>query len=215
MFHWRRILTAFFAIACFSTAVSAADGGPQKHSVRIGWGDPLYETAVYHSTSAHIFDYSSGVSGDYLVAERFNYKYSGHVFAEYRYSFSSLFSAGAMLDYEGISWENGIFDRNHKLVQEKPDGHYRNIVIMPTARFSYFRKGPVSVYSGLGAGLLISVASKAEFSPAFYVNAIGVEYGKGHWSGAIDLGALNAMTDLDNIYMLGSRLVSISINYSW
>lgn len=176
----------------------------------------LFETAVYRPGPAHVFDYPAGLPGSYRVKERFNYRFTGHIFAEYRYSFSDLLSAGAMLDYERISWENGIFDRYHKPAGDPlPDGSFHNIVIMPTARFSYFRKGPVCLYSGLGAGLLVSVGEKAETAPAFYLNFIGLQYGGGHWSGAVDLGALNAINGGRGIFMLASRLISISINYSW
>lgn len=212
-----KLLVALFALTGLSTAVFAAGDGErvQKHSVRIGWGDMLYETAVYYPTATHVFDYPAGLPETYRSKERYNYKFTGHIFAEYRYSFSELFSAGIMADYESFSWENALFDRYHKKTEQLPDSKFHNIVIMPTARFCYFHKGPVRLYSGLGAGMLASIGASTELAPAIYLNVIGLQYGNGHWSGAIDLGALNAFDGVRSIYMLGSRLISISVNYSW
>ena len=39
--------------------------------------------------------------------------------------------------------------------------------------------------------------------------------GKDHWGGSLELGALNALMGKDRIYMLGSRLISVSVNYRW
>ena len=101
------------------------------------------------------------------------------------------------------------------MTEALPDVNFYNFVLMPTARVTYFRTEHLNLYSGLGAGALLSIAEKPEFAPAFYLNAIGVQAGIGHWSAALDLGLLNAMNGTQKIYMLASRIFSISINYSW
>ena len=217
MFFGRRFVPALLALAFFPVTLSAAgritDG--QKHSLRIGWGDMLFETALYSPTATHVFDNPSGLPDSYRVQEGFGLRLSGHIFAEYSYRLGELVSIGAMLDYGNISCKNGIFDKYHNMTEALPDIDYHNLVFMPTVRFTYFRKGLVSMYSGLGAGLLMSISGKAEFAPALNLNCFGVQVGDGHWSGAVDLGMLNAMNGTNKVYLFASRIVSVSINYSW
>ncbi|MBQ3941548.1 MAG: hypothetical protein II676_01730, partial [Bacteroidales bacterium] len=70
------------------------------------------------------------------------------------------------------------------------------------------------LYSGLGAGLLCALDNQggAEFAPAVNINLFGVQVGKGPISASVELGALNSMFK-SRVYMLGSRLVSVSLNY--
>lgn len=217
MWIGRRLLIALLLPVFVSAAAFAAggDGDVHKHNLRIGWGDMMFETIAYYPTVSHAFENPSGIPDSYRVRESFNHKFTGHIFAEYRYATGTLFSFGAMLDFESISWERGIFDKNHKMTEALPDVNFYNFVLMPTARITYYRTGHLSLYSGLGAGALLSVAEKPELAPAFYLNAIGVQFGSGHWSGAFDLGLMNAMNGPKKIYMLASRIFSISINYSW
>ena len=63
--------------------------------------------------------------------------------------------------------------------------------------------------------MLLSVSDNTEAAFAFNVNLIGIQVGAGHWYGALDLGMMNAFAGETRIYMLGSRLVSLSINYAW
>ena len=75
----------------------------------------------------------------------------------------------------------------------------------------------VSLYSGACAGLLVALdnAGGSALSPAFNLNLVGVQLGSGHWSGSMELGFMAALSGTNKVYMLGSRLVSISLNYAW
>lgn len=187
----------------------------QKHQFRIGWGDMMYEHAVYSPSAKHIFEDISKIPENYRVKELYGHKYIGHFFAEYQYRFNDLLSIGAQFDYSGLSWQSGIFDRAHTLVKQEPDTNFSRFALMPTARVTYLRKGPVSLYSGLGAGVLLSVSNNTEAAFALNVNLIGLQAGAGHWYGALELGLMNAFSGMTSIYMLGSRLISASINYAW
>ena len=176
-----------------------------RHEVRLGWGDMLFETMVFHPSSTH--QYPAGKPTDYQYKENRDYGFTGHFFAEYRYHFSELFSLGMQADFEGVFWttETNFRSRNY------------NLTLRPNVRFTYFHSDWVRLYSGLGAGLLIAFDNErhTEAAPAFNLNLLGVQVGKGPWSGSVELGLMAAMKGANDIYMLGSRLLSVSVNYSW
>ena len=92
-----------------------------------------------------------------------------------------------------------------------------NLVLMPTLRFDFMRTRITTLYAGLGAGALMAFdnAARVEFAPAVNLNVLGIQLGYGHWSGSIELGAMVSLSSPHRIYMLGSRLLSFSLNYSW
>lgn len=174
-------------LAC--TALSAA-AQQKKHLVRLGWGDSTFETLVFYP--------SAGKSA---------FSYSGHIFADYHYSFTPVVSVGGQLDWQAICWN------------QEDNSRLRNFdfCIIPDVRFTYFRREWVRLYSGVGIGLLCAWdnAGGREAAPVFNLNPIGVQVGKGHWCGALDLGFMAALKGVNHIYMFGSRLISVSVNYRW
>ncbi|MBQ9661163.1 MAG: hypothetical protein IJV37_07920 [Bacteroidales bacterium] len=178
---------------------------PSRHQVRLGWGDMLFETIAFHPSSTH--RYPAAPQMDYPLAEKRDLGYTGHIFAEYRYQFTPLVSIGMLADFQGIFWttETHFRSRNYDLT------------LLPNVRFSYFNREWVRLYSGLGAGLTVAFDNErhAEFAPALNLNFLGVQVGKGHWSGSAELGFMAALSDASRVYMLGSRLLSVSVNYCW
>lgn len=178
---------------------------PSRHEVRLGWGDMLFETMAFHASSTH--QYPINKPTGYRFQENRDYGYTGHIFAEYRYHFSPLFSLGMQTDFEGIFWttETGFRSRNY------------NLTLLPNVRFTYFRREWVRLYSGIGAGLLVAFDNerRTEAAPALNLNFLGVQVGRGRWSGSVELGLMAALRSGNDIYMLGSRLVSVSVNYNW
>jgi len=165
----------------------------------------LFETMVFHASPTH--RYPSGEPEEFSYKENRDYGYTGHFFAEYRYTFSKLISLGMQADFEGIFWttETNFRSKNY------------NLTLLPNIRFSYFDSEWVRLYSGLGLGLLIAFDNerKTELAPALNLNLLGAQVGKGPWSGSVELGLMAAMKGANHIYMLGSRLISVSVNYSW
>ncbi|MBR4826466.1 MAG: hypothetical protein IKZ91_01105 [Bacteroidales bacterium] len=201
---------------CGTAAAAAGDGSSvRRHTFRLGWGDMMFETAAYYPTVPHIFENPSAVPESFRTKENFSNWYTGHIFADYLYSLNDFLSVGGQVDFEALGWKSGWFDRNHIMVEEAPDVRFYNVVVMPQVRLTYLHKDVISVYSGLGAGVLLSFAQNLELSPALYVNLAGVRLGRGPWSGSVDLGLLNALSSLDKVYMIASRVISVSINYSW
>ena len=122
--------------------------------------------------------------------------YTGHIFADYRYQLSKLIGLGVQTDFQGIFWKEGT----------APSDNY-DLSILPTIRFTYFRSEWVELYAGAAVGLML----------AFVVclNPFGVQFGKGAWTGSAEIAPLTALSGSNKIYMLGSRIFSLSINYRW
>ncbi|MBP5210825.1 MAG: hypothetical protein J6Z27_03185 [Bacteroidales bacterium] len=162
-----------------------------RHEFRLGWGDPMFEKAVFYESPT-----------------RLSYHYSGHFFADYSYFITKWLSVGMNIDFENVSWKN-----------EASKEHFSNYTFLPNVRFTYFRKGMVTMYSGIGVGMTVNTGSEETFlgktlcSPAFGLTAYGISVGKGHFFGAFDLGGLFALRSTQQIFMIGSRLLSFSVGY--
>lgn len=195
----KRLLTLLLLAA--SLPLSAA--GP--HQVRVGWGDMLFETLAFHA----------GYASDGRRTSDF--RYSGHFFAEYRYSFTPVVGVGIKSDIESICWKETPCDIHRVPIGEPTPSRNYNLSFIPNVQFTYFAREHVEFYSGIGVGLLVAFDNKggAGVAPVFDLNLFGVRFGKGSWWGAVELGGLNAFTNANNIYMLASRLVSVSLNYRW
>ena len=145
----------------------------KRHQVRIGWGDMLFETLAFHD----------GGSRSNVTARTRDHRYTGHIFADYRYSLNKLVSLGVQTDFQGIFWKEGT----------TPSDNY-DLSILPTIRFTYFRTEWVELYSGAAVGLMLAFdnARHAEAAPVFCLNPIGAQFGKGAWTGSVELAPLTA-----------------------
>lgn len=168
------------------------------HEIRLGWGDMLFETAMWNQTSTAN-----------------NHRYTGHIFTEYQYHIKDWLSVGAQIDYEQVLWNTPTATPDNSEQQ-----YFFNLSLLPTVRFTYFFHEYVNLYSALSVGLNINSGTQTDYkgrqtayAPAFALTLLGVSVGKDHWFGAIEIGALNALNDKQEIYMLGSRLFTISVGY--
>lgn len=199
-----------------ATAQPASDFS-MRHQVRVGWGEALFETLTFGNTTPHIYSNPQALPENFSIHERYNSFCTGHFFAAYQYRLTPVVRLGGQFDIEGIYWQEGDFDRNHKLIGTGKTVRNHNIVIMPTVRFDYLRKGITTLYSGVGSGLLLALdnAGGSAVAPALNLNFVGVQLGWGHWSGSVELGAMIALSGGNSVFMLGSRLLSFSLNYTW
>ena len=189
----KKLLTLILLLAPLACLAGVPEGKPRQQ-VRLGWGDMLFETLAFHPTTSLTGNKTS------------NFGYTGHIFGEYQYRLNKTISIGGQIDFEGIFWkENG-----------NPVNNF-NLIVMPNVRFIYFEKGLFTLYSGVGLGLLTAFdnAGGAEVAPAFNLNFFSVQVGKGHWSGTLELGMLNALRNPNRVYMVASRMLSVSVNYAW
>lgn len=204
-------------LVCACTAMLCMAGEPPvPHSVRVGWGDMLFETLAFNASSKDSYD-PSVLPGDFTSQGRYGYGYTGHIFADYMYSLTPVISVGAQADFEGIFWKEALRDASGAVTGNVTQVNNYNLCILPTVRFTYFRSEWVDIYSGLSVGLLMAFDNLKQFelAPAFNLNLVGVKVGKGHWGGTAELGMLNALKGSNDIYMFGSRLLSVGAYYTW
>ena len=198
------------AILLLGTSLLCRAAGPgnapqTRHQLRLGWGDMLFETMAFHAGYAQNGTRTS------------DFGYTGHCFAEYRYSFTKVVSVGIQADMEGIFWKETPCDAMRTPVGDPVSSRNYNATLLPNVRFTFLDTPWVDLYAGLGIGALFAFDNRKQFetAPAVNLNLLGVQVGKGPWSGSLELGALTALKNDNKVYMVGSRLVSVSINYSW
>jgi len=188
-----------------------------RHSVRIGWGDMMFETMAFGPSLSGEWPSPESLPETYMHDEIYDVGYTGHIFAEYQYRVSKVTSLGIQADLEGIFWKEGLFDRYHHLIAPATNVRNWDLDLLLTARFTYFNRDWVRLYSGLGVGALFAFDNLGNFgvAPAVNINWIGVEVGKGPWGGSFELGALNALSNTRTIYQVFSRIFSLSFYYKW
>ena len=211
----KKLILSISLLACLQI-VAAAGNPPTRHSVRLGWGDMLFETLAFHASAPGTFD-SASLPAGFRSTGTFGHGYTGHIFADYMYSFTDVVSAGVQTDFEGIFWKKGVRDASGTLVGEPTKVNNYNLCILPSVRFTYLRSEWVDIYSGLSVGLLMAFDNQKQFelAPAFNLNLVGVKVGKGQWSGTAEIGLLNALKGANDVYMFASRLFSVGVNYTW
>jgi len=165
-----------------------------KPIVRIGWGDMMFESAAW-----------------YANATNYNYRYLGHFFGEFQYPVLNWLGVGFKADWSKVSWD----------MADRKAHNFHNICLMPELRFTYFRRGRVEMYSGLGFGLNVNTGTELDWkgrttacAPVLDLTLYGISVGCEHWFASFDIGGLNSFMSIKKeLYMLGSRIFSISIGY--
>lgn len=185
-----------------------------KHELRVGWGDQLFESLVWHEPVVTIVT---------MPADRkFLYKedllYSQHVFLEYQYRFNHWFGLGGMLDGSGVEWSD--VTRNGQGVElSRVEGcHFYNLVLMPTARFTYVHHANVNLYSGLGAGMCVNGGTEVDakghhlaVAPALNFTVLGLSVNYKQVFLSVEYGGMYAFRDKNTVYMAKSRMLAASL----
>lgn len=185
-----------------------------RNEIRIGWGDQLFESLIWHNPTS--ITTTMPAEATYRYKER--YRHSQHIWVEYQYRFKHWFSLGAMVDMSEVGWD--IVTRNGQgteLARDKKNYFY-NLVIMPTIRFTYFHHPNVNIYSGLGIGMDINGGTEVDgkgrhtaLGAAVNFTLVGVSANYDRWFCAFDLGGMYALKNANAIYMASSRIMNVSI----
>lgn len=211
-------ISFLFLLAGFSTEIlraeTPAERSERKHEIRIGWGDQMFESVIWHNPQYIINNMPE--TSTYTYKER--YRYTQHLFAEYQYRFNKWFGLGGTLDVSACLWDKTHRNGKGDLVDVAKNQNFINIVLMPTVRFSYCNKPHFNMYSGLGVGLDINTGTELDgygrrtaYAPAFNLTVVGASFNYQQWFASVELGAMAALRGMDYVYMLGSRLVSVSV----
>lgn len=179
----------------------------RHHTVRLGWGDPLFETLAFHEGLVH--------GEGFTRTDAFGY--SGHIFAEYQYRFNTVVSVGIQTDFQGIFWNETPCDAHRQPTGPAFRSRNYDLSFLPTVRLTCLNSRWVQLYGAAGMGLLVAFdnSKHAEAAPVLDLTFLGVQIGKGPWTGSVELGGMVSLSGLQKIYMLGSRIISVSVNYSW
>ena len=186
----------------------------QRNELRIGWGDQLFESLMWHNPT-HVY---RQLPVDYRQVYHENYHHDQHFWIEYQWRFKHWFSLGAMVDWSDVRWDD--VTRNGAGVEvAREGGHwFYNFVIMPTIRFTYFHHPNVNLYSGLGIGLDINGGSevngagrKTDVGAAANITVFGVSANYQRWFWTVDFGGLYALKNANTIFMASSRIINVGL----
>ena len=143
-------------------------------------------------------------------------KQSGHLFLGYRYDVNSWFSAGAEVDWFYL-WSNSVHRNGYGEIVGTYDYHLHQLTIMPSIRFTYFRRPLVELYSGLGLGYTMYEGSYGvQHGFTFSPTLLGVNVGNEHWFAELELGGMATVTTSwfgEPGVLFSSRLLSVAIGY--
>ncbi len=186
----------------------------RPHEIRIGWGDQLFETLVWHNPTAFV----RTLPETYQKTYHENHRYTQHLWLEYQKRHNYWFGYGAMVDLSGVLWDEVTRNGNASEIARTKACHFYNIVCMPTIRFTYYHHPYVNLYSGLGAGLCINGGTETnlrghhtDIGWAAYICVLGISANYDRWCWSIDLGGLYAMRDLNTIFMASTRMISLGL----
>ena len=183
------------------------------HYLRVGWGDQLFETLIWRDLG-----HQNDLPQDYEAKYDENFRYTQHWFVEYLYRLNYRYSFGLLMDYSGVVWDNVLRNGKGEELGREANREFHNIAIVPTVRFSYKRYEYVSLYSAIGAGVNINTGTETDYkgretvvAPAINITLLGVSVGKGRWYGALELGGMLSFNSAEEVYMLGSRIMTASV----
>ena len=131
----KRIVFILFALCCLCCGVRAENRWgviDRPHEIRVGWGDQLFETLMWHKPTAII----TSMPTTWQKTYKENFVYSQHIWVEYHYRFKYWVSFGGMIDGSGVQWDDVIRDGSGAEVGRNKNQHFFNLVIMPTVRFT-------------------------------------------------------------------------------
>lgn len=186
----------------------------QRNELRIGWGDQLFESLIWHNPTSII----TTMPDSYQQVYKENYSYNQHVWMEYQWRFTHWFSLGAMVDFSHVGWDEVTRNGKGAELNRKEEQFFYNAVIMPTLRFTYFHHENVNFYSGLGIGLDINggtetnaLGNHTDVGAAINLTVFGISANYQRWFWTVDCGGLYALKNMNTIFLMSSRIVNVGM----
>ncbi len=215
--HFRHVfytIALLFAVGASAFAEDRLAYLNWRNEVRIGWGDQLFESLVWHNPTSITMTMPASVTYEYK--ER--YRHNQHIWAEYQYRFNHWFSLGGMLDVSEVGWDRVTRNGQGVELARNKNNYFYNLAFMPTVRFTYFHHDYVNIYSGLGIGMDINGGTEVDgngkhtaVGAAVNLTLVGVSANYKRWFCAFDFGGMYALKNANAIYMLKSRMLNFSI----
>jgi hypothetical protein len=208
----------FLLLLCSIAVVGFAENKwthiTQRNELRIGWGDQLFESLIWHNPTSII----TTMPDSYQQVYKENYSYNQHVWMEYQWRFTHWFSLGAMVDFSHVGWDEVTRNGKGAELNRKEEQFFYNAVIMPTIRFTYFHHENVNFYSGLGIGLDINggtetnaLGNHTDVGAAINLTVFGISANYQRWFWTVDCGGLYALKNMNTIFLMSSRIVNVGM----
>lgn len=206
-----------FLALCFAAmsafAETRTDRIAWKNEIRVGWGDQLFETLMWHNPTSIM----TAMPASWQKTYQEDYSHNQHVWLEYQRRCNHWFSYGGMVDMSEVGWYDVTRDGTGAELSRSGRKYFYNVVIMPTVRFTYFHHPNVNLYSGLGLGVGInggteanSKGHKTDVGAAINFTVFGVSANYQRWFWTVDLGGLYSLKNANTIFMASSRIFNVS-----
>lgn len=199
---------------CAVNAETKADREVWRHELRIGWGDQLFESLVWHNPTTIAKTLPESLSQTYHE----DYRYNQHLWLEYQYRQNGWFSYGFMTDVSEVSWVDVTRNGRGDELSRSDRNYFYNIVLMPTIRFTYFHHENVNIFTGLGLGLginggteLNSKGKSTDVGMAVQISVIGVSANYKRWFWTLDFGGLYSIKNQNTVFLASSRIISVGL----
>lgn len=186
----------------------------KRHELRIGWGDQLFETLVWHNPPSFV----TTMPDSYRQVYHEDYRYYQHLFAEYQYRVSGWFGIGFLADASGVAWDDVTRNGLGQEVSRDPSRNFYNVVVMPTARATYLHHPNVNLYSSFGLGVLVNGGTEVDgygrhtvAAPAFDFRLIGLSANWRRYFLTVDYGGMYSLLNANTIFLAKSRMFTASI----
>ena len=186
----------------------------QRNELRLGWGDQLFESLMWHNPTS----ITKTMPVTYEQTYKENYRHNQHIWLEYQYRFNHWFGLGGMIDMSEVGWDKVTRDGTGAELARDGKHYFYNLVIMPTVRFTYFHHPNVNIYSGLGIGLGINGGTEVngqgkntDVGAAANFTIVGVSANYKRWFVAFDYGGLYSLKNANYIFMAKSRMLNLSV----
>ena len=210
------ILLAFFGMVMTVQAETKEERMQRKHEIRVGWGDQLFESLVWHDPTHYELFEPTQLHSYNIYKE--DYSYDQHIWAEYNYRHNEWFSCGIKADVSDVRWHNVWRDGAAKELYRDSHQYFYNIVLTPTIRFTYLHLPYFNMYSALGLGLGINGGSEEDnegkstaFGTAADIILLGFSANYNQWFLTVDYGGLYSIKNMNTIFMAKSRMISIGL----
>ena len=185
-----------------------------RNEIRVGWGDQLFESLMWHNPTYIV----NTMPTTWQQVYHENYHHDQHIWLEYQWRFKEWVSFGGMLDISEVHWDDVTRNGAGAEIAREPGHYFYNLVIMPTVRFTYFHHPYVNLYSGLGFGVGINggteTDSRGKYTDAgvaINVTLFGVSANYQRWFATFDIGGMYSLKNANTIFMASSRILNVGI----
>lgn len=186
-----------------------------RHRIKIGVGD-MYTDALAFGESPHR-SYVS-LPDSYHFLEQQDYNYCPHIFAEYSLRLSSRIEIGLQGDFFSFDWKDVMYQGGSDDPVETISQWCSNYALMPHIMYIWHERGCWRLYSTIRAGLAVNTGSQTDiwgdktvYGVAWSPTLIGVDYARGDFFMAAEIGSHIALANDYTIFSALSKAVSVSV----